>query len=225
MRASGTAAGDAITEEIIRKATIHDRSDVHDAVRHVGGEGKGTIEDSKEGSMKRTVRVASLVRWTTVVMHTAFVVSVCCCPAPSTITRSERIWTRGVEAILMLVDLPVTLLTFLPALALWRKQPRPHNASGSVPRGFRGLGWPPMVLDRKPSSPYDLRVSDHRERRIKATWRLGGSEPRSVGALRCSRGAGVCNGLIHRPEAPIRHRPWCSTGNRRIFANPLSFPR
>jgi hypothetical protein len=68
--------------------------------------------------MNRTIRLATMLRWAIVSMHTAMVVSLSYCPVASTASGSAGIWPRGVTAILMLADLPVTLLTLFPALAL-----------------------------------------------------------------------------------------------------------
>lgn len=73
--------------------------------------------------MKRTVRLVSLVRWTVVAMHTALVASVTACHLMSTVLMSERIWNRGIEALLLLVDLPATLLVLLPGYFLRNDTP------------------------------------------------------------------------------------------------------
>ena len=65
--------------------------------------------------MTRTIRIASLLRWMIVAAHTAFVLSMCLCPARGTIYHSERIIAQYLGAFLMLIDLPVTILSF----AVW----------------------------------------------------------------------------------------------------------
>ncbi|NLS90614.1 MAG: hypothetical protein GXX96_00330 [Planctomycetaceae bacterium] len=60
--------------------------------------------------MNQTVRMASLLRWTVVAMHTALVVSVYSCQVLPNATRSEREWILVVEVLVALADLPATLL-------------------------------------------------------------------------------------------------------------------
>jgi len=67
--------------------------------------------------MNRTVRVVSLLRWTTVAMHTALVVSTTILFAVAGDSRAEQITNRGVQAFVMLLDFPVTILT-IPFFAL-----------------------------------------------------------------------------------------------------------
>ncbi len=58
--------------------------------------------------MNRSVRLVSLLRWTTVAMHTAAVVSIC-------------VWgkspTRSVEALLMWIDVPAAIVPLILANA------------------------------------------------------------------------------------------------------------
>ena len=76
------------------------------SVRTVG------IREGRWGIMNRTVRLASLLRWTLVAMHTALVVSLLLAiPAISVSRRLEWIVTRGDGAWLVLADLPVSILS------------------------------------------------------------------------------------------------------------------
>lgn len=64
--------------------------------------------------MNRTVRLASLLRWTLVAMHTVLVVFLLLAiPANSVSRRLEWIVTRGEDAWLVLADLPVSILSIL----------------------------------------------------------------------------------------------------------------
>lgn len=65
--------------------------------------------------MNHKVRMASLLRWTVVAMHTALVISVYSCPTLPNATRSEQMWIRGTDALVLLIDLPVTILALFPA--------------------------------------------------------------------------------------------------------------
>jgi len=58
----------------------------------------------------RTVRLASLLRWTVVAMHTALVVSTGILLATAGDSRMERMANRGLQMFVMLLDLPVTIL-------------------------------------------------------------------------------------------------------------------
>ncbi len=77
--------------------------------------------------MNRTVRLVSLLRWTAVAMHTALVVSVSMSSASG---RIERMWTHSIAALMMLIDLPVTLLTVFPAHCLLRA--RAHSTLAAL---------------------------------------------------------------------------------------------
>ena len=61
--------------------------------------------------MNRTVRLASLLRWTAVAMHTALVVSMGILLAIAGDPRHEEMANHGLQAIVMLLDFPVTILT------------------------------------------------------------------------------------------------------------------
>jgi hypothetical protein len=66
--------------------------------------------------MNRTVRLVSLLRWTAVAMHTALVFSVYA--SVSTVPRNEGMWTQYIAALLLLIDLPASLLTLLSVFLL-----------------------------------------------------------------------------------------------------------
>ncbi len=67
--------------------------------------------------MNRQVRVVSLLRWTAVAMHTALVISTGIVLAAAGDSRIERMANKSLEMLLMLLDLPVTILT-VPFFAL-----------------------------------------------------------------------------------------------------------
>ena len=87
--------------------------------------------------MKREVRIVSLLRWTVVAMHTAFLASVLCCPALTTMSKSEREWNSAVELCLLLVDFPAVILASLPATLM----PEGSLASGVIFVLLGGLQW------------------------------------------------------------------------------------
>jgi hypothetical protein len=65
----------------------------------------------------RTMRVVSLLRWTTVVMHTAMVVSTGIVLATAGDSIHEKMANHGLQMVVMLLDFPVTTLT-IPLFAL-----------------------------------------------------------------------------------------------------------
>lgn len=89
--------------------------------------------------MNRTVRLVSLMRWMAVAMHTALVVSV------SSAAQSGQIWARGILALMLVIDLPVTLLTVaFPAYVLKIGPPSPAIGAVLSPTVFvllGGLQW------------------------------------------------------------------------------------
>ena len=94
-------------------------------------------------------------------MHTALVVSMGILLAIAGDPRHEEMANHGLQAIVMLLDFPVTILT-IPAVRLegGRLHARVVGGSHDVHRAWRA----PMVPDRKPPSPLDMRIRENHAR-------------------------------------------------------------
>ena len=68
--------------------------------------------------MIRTVRIASLLRWTAVAMHTALVISAGIVLATAGDSTSEHITNLDLLGLVILIDLPATVVSFVPIYAL-----------------------------------------------------------------------------------------------------------
>jgi hypothetical protein len=99
--------------------------------------------EQRASNMQRTVRLVSLLRWTAVAMHTALILSM----SAVTASGDERLGTPIIAAVMMLIDLPITLLTYFTVFTvcvLSKGTPSPALIAVLFPTIFvllGGLQW------------------------------------------------------------------------------------